>query len=290
MKRKIKNLMWFFANRLPDKTFIKLFYRYQTGKKLNLNNPKTFNEKLQWLKLHDRKPIYTTMVDKYEAKKYVANIIGEEYIIPTFGVYNNFDEIDFNKLPNQFVIKCTHECGGLVIVKEKSKLNIEEARKKINSSLKKNYYYYGREWPYKNVKPRIIVEKYMSNKDEASMRDYKFFCFDGKPELMYLSEGLENHETARMSFYDMNFKVTDCKRKDYKQLEYIPNKPKTFEDMKKLASILSKGFPHLRVDFYEINNHIYFGELTFYTCSGIIPFEDEKWNEELGKKIKIEKI
>lgn len=146
---------------LPDKAFIKLKYKDKFGKKINLNNPQTFNEKLQWLKLYDRNPEYTKMVDKYEVKKYVASIIGEEYIIPTLGVWNKFEDIDFNKLPDQFVLKCTHDSGGLVICKDKSKLDINEAKKKIEKSLKINYYYLSREWPYKNVKPQIIAEKYM---------------------------------------------------------------------------------------------------------------------------------
>ena len=149
---------------VPDKMFLKIKYRIHCGKKLNLKNPQTFNEKLQWLKLYDRKDIYTTMVDKYEAKKYVASVIGEEYIIPTLGVYDKFDEIDFDKLPNQFVMKCTHDSGGIVIVKDKSKFDKEVARKKINKFLKRKFYYTNREWPYKNVKPRIIIEKYMRSR------------------------------------------------------------------------------------------------------------------------------
>lgn len=279
----------FIKNKIPDKIYLKYKYKKILKKELNLNNPVTFNEKLQWLKLNDRKDIYTTMVDKYEAKKYVANIIGDEYIIPTIGIYNSFDEIDFSELPNQFVMKCTHDSGGLVICKDKNNLDINKARKKINKSLKNNYYYDGREWPYKNVKPRIIIEKYMEDSNSLSMKDYKFFCFNGTPRLMYLSEGLENHDTASMSFFDMNFKLSSCKRKDYKLLNYSPNKPKTFEKMKKLSSVLSKNIPHVRVDWYEINEKLYFGELTFYTCSGFIPFESEEWDKKLGDMIKLPK-
>ena len=267
---------------MSDKKYVCLTYKKKFRKELDLNNPKTFNEKMQWLKLNDRKEIYTTMVDKYEVKKYVASIIGEEYIVPTIGIYNNFDEINFEELPNQFVIKCTHDSGGLVIVKDKRKLNIKNARKKINKCLKKNFYYSGREWPYKNVKPRIIIEEYLNDEDNVKMRDFKFFCFNGIPKLMYISEGLENHNTASISFYDMDFKLTDCKRSDFKQLSYTPQKPKTFELMKKYSMLLSKDIPHLRVDWYEINGHLYFGELTFSTCSGFIPFENDKWNRKLG--------
>lgn len=273
-------------NSISDEQFLKKQWKTFFNTELNLKNPQSFNEKLQWLKIYDRNPQYTQMVDKYEAKKYVSNIIGEEYIIPTLGIYNSFEEIDFNKLPNQFVIKCTHDSGGLVIIKDKKNMDIKEVEKKINKCLKRNYYYGSREWVYKNVKPRIIIEKYMED-NNSIMRDYKFFCFNGEPKLMYLSEGLENHETARMSFYDMDFNLIDCKRKDYKQLDYTPKKPKTFEQMKEFASILSKDIPHVRVDWYEINGKLYFGELTFFTCSGFIPFEPEEWDYKLGEMLKL---
>lgn len=270
-----------------DKLYLKLLFRYRTGKKLNLKEPQTFNEKLQWLKLNDRKKTYTKMVEKYDAKEYVSNIIGKEYIIPTIGVYDKFDEIDFKNLPNQFVIKCTHDSGGIVICKNKKELDIESAKKKINKSLNKNFFYHGREWPYKNIKPRIIVEKFMKDDKYSSMRDYKFFCFNGKPEIMYLSEGLEDHSTAGMSFFDMNFKLLPLKRKDYHELNYNVEKPKNFEKMKKFAEMLSKDIPHIRVDFYEINGKLFFGELTFYTCSGFVPFEPEEWDYKLGKMINL---
>lgn len=273
--------------RLRDETYLHILYKAKMGNKLNLENPRTFNEKLQWLKIYDRKDIYTAMVDKYEAKKYVADLIGEEYIIPTLGVYDRFDDIDFDELPNQFVMKCTHDSGGLVICRDKKELNIEGARKKINNSLRTKYYRKGREWPYKNVKPRIIIEKYMDDKGSRTMRDYKFFCFSGKPEIMYLSEGLEDHSTARMSFYDMSMKVTDCKRSDYAPLEYTPKKPKNFEKMKKYSAVLSEGIPHLRVDWYEVNGKLYFGELTFTTCSGFVPFSSKKWDRKLGDLIEL---
>ncbi len=285
MKEIIKEISKIF----PDELYLKIKYFIKLKRRLNLKNPSAFSEKLQWLKLNDRKDIYTTMVDKYEVKKYVSDIIGDEYIIPTIGIYNSFEEIDFDKLPNRFVMKCTHDSGGLVICKDKSNINMSEARKKINNCLKRNYYYGGREWPYKNVEPKIIIEEYMEDNNNISMRDYKFFCFDGKPKMMYISEGLENHSTASMSFFDMNFKLSECKRKDYKLLNYLPNKPKTFEKMKKLSAILSKGIPHVRVDWYEINGRLYFGELTFYTCSGFIMFEDEKWDKMIGDWITIKK-
>ena len=272
-------------NFLSDEAYVKKEFKLNMGYDLDLSNPRTFNEKLQWLKLNDRQEKYTTMVDKFEAKKYVGEIIGEEYIIPTIGIYENVNEINFVELPNQFVIKCTHDSGGIIICKDKKKLNIESAKSKINKFLKRKFYYVHREWPYKNVKPRIIIEKYMKDKNSSSMKDYKFFCFNGKPEIMYLSEGLENHKTAEMSFFDMDFNLVDCKRKDYRPLHYKPNKPANFEKMKQFASILSKDIPHVRVDFYEINGKLYFGELTFFTASGYIPFHDDKWNKKLGDMI-----
>lgn len=273
---------------LSDKFYLSVVYYLKFKKRMNWKKPRTFNEKIQWLKLYDRRDVYTMMVDKYEAKKYVADIIGEKYIIPTIGIYNDFNEIDFDKLPKRFVIKCTHDSGGVVICKDKTKLDKKKTREKIEGSLKRNFFYSYREWPYKNVKPRIIIEKYMEDKKNKSMRDYKFFCFGGKPEIMYLSEGLENHETAGMSFYDMDMRLIDCKRSDFRQIDYIPEKPKNFEKMKELSSVLSKGIPHLRVDWYEINGRLYFGELTFSTCSGMVPFEDEKWDKKLGDLIDLD--
>lgn len=277
-------------NLMSDEAYIKKEFKLNMGYDLDLSNPRTFNEKLQWLKLHDHQERYTTMVDKFEAKKYVGKIIGEEYIIPTLGIYENVDEINFDELPNRFVIKCTHDSGGIIICKDKRKLNIEVTKSKINKFLKRKFYYVHREWPYKNVKPRIIIEKYMEDKNSQSMKDYKFFCFNGSPEIMYLSEGLENHKTAEMSFFDMDFKMVDCRRKDYRPLHYVPNKPKNFEKMKKFASILSTNIPHVRVDFYEINGKLYFGELTFFTASGYIPFATEEWDKKLGDMIDLKGV
>lgn len=276
--------------RMNDEEYLKINFEKVFKRKLNLNNPETFNEKLQWLKLHDRKSNYTIMVDKYEVKSYVSKLIGDQYIIPTIGVYNKFSEIDFDKLPNQFVIKCTHDSGGIIICKNKEQLDIKSVNKTITKLLKRNFYYQGREWPYKNVSPKIIIEKYMEDKNNKSMVDYKFFCFNGKPEIMYISEGLENHDTAQMSFYNMDFELMTIKRKDYKLLEHIPKKPKNFEKMKEFASILSKNIPHLRVDFYEINEKLYFGELTFYTCSGFIPFETLEQDLMLGRMLNLGEV
>lgn len=281
---------WDLANVLSDKTFIKIEYRNRMRKKLNLKNPQTFNEKLQWLKIYDRKPIYTTMVDKYEVKNYVADKIGDEYIIPTLGVWDSFDEIDFDSLPDQFVLKCTHDSGGLVICKDKSKLNKEKAKKKIELSLNRNYYYHGREWAYKDVKPRVIAEKYMEDKNSKDLKDYKFFCFDGKVKAMFIAtdrftQGVE----TKFDFYDTNFEHLPFTN-GHPNAECVIEKPKHFEKMKELAEILSKGIPQIRVDFYEIDDEVYFGELTFFHWSGMVPFVPEKWDYVFGEWIELPTI
>lgn len=290
MNSKIKRVILIILSKkifffIPDKIYLKIRYYLRTGKKLNLKHPQTFNEKLQWLKLYDRRDIYTTMVDKYDAKKYVADIIGEEYIIPTLGIYKSFEEIDFEKLPNQFVIKCTHDSGGVIICRDKKQFDYDKAKKKINKIMKMNYYYFSREWPYKNVKPRIIIEEYMSDSKQKVLKDYKFYCFNGIPKYLYVSEGLENHETAKISFFDMDFNFAPFKRNDFAGFEKKPTRPKNFDKMVELAKILSKDIKFIRVDFYEINNKIYFGELTFSPCSGYMPFEPEEYNYILGEMI-----
>ncbi|MCQ9281070.1 glycosyl transferase [Priestia aryabhattai] len=276
-----------YLNLLPDKTYLKIMYKANVGQKLNLTKPITFNEKLQWLKIYNRQPEYTQMVDKYEVKQYVAEKIGLEYIIPTYGVWDSFNEIDFNVLPNQFVLKCTHDSGGLVICRDKSVFDIDAARKKINKSLKRNYFYNGREWPYKDLKPRIIAEKYMEDSSGDQLMDYKFYCFNGKPEFLYLSHGLENHSTASISFLTLNWKRAPFERSDYLPFKEIPPKPSNFKEMKLLAEKLSKGLPFLRVDLYEINGQLYFSELTFFPCSGHLPFKPMKYDREIGKLLKL---
>lgn len=272
---------------LPDKIYLKLKYYIIFHKKLNLKSPTTYNEKLQWLKLYNRKKIYTQMVDKYEVKKYVANIIGEEYIIPTLGVYDKFDDIDFQKLPKQFVIKCTHDSGGLVICKDKDSFNYEQAKIKINKSLKNNYFYSGREWPYKNVKPRIIIEKYIEDESGYELKDYKFFCFDGEPKTMFIATDRSNpKEETKFDFFDMSFEHLPFTNGHPNSTKKII-KPKGFNEMKKLAKTLSKDFPHVRIDFYDINGKIYFGEITLFHWSGFVPFEPEEWDYKFGEWIKL---
>ena len=277
------------ARLLPDSTYLRATYRLTFGKPLNLDNPETFNEKLQWLKLHDRRPEYTAMVDKYEAKKYVASIIGEEHIIPTLGVWDRFDDIDISKLPNQFVLKCTHDCGGLVICRDKSSFNAEKARDKIERCLKRNYYWGGREWPYKDVKPRILAEQYMEDEETHELRDYKFFTFDGVPKALFIATERGSKEETKFDFFDADFKHLPFTN-GHPNADVMPAKPKTFEEMKSLAAKLSENIPQLRVDFYEVNGKAYFGELTFSHWSGMMPFNPPEWDKTFGEWIKLPEI
>lgn len=285
--RILKYLLTKTARLFPDELYLKMLFPLRTGYKLNLNNPQTYNEKLQWLKLYNRKPEMVKMVDKVDAKEYVAKIIGEEYIIPTLGVYNSVDEIDFNSLPNQFVLKCTHDSGGIVICSDKSKLDIEAAKDKLSRGLKVNYYYQNREWPYKQVKPRIIAEQYMVDESGYELKDYKFFCFDGEVKLLFIASdrGLKTEET-KFDFFDTEFNHLPFLNGHPNSTKKIA-KPKGFEKMKEIAAKLSQGEPHLRVDLYDINGKIYFGELTFYHWSGMTPFEPIEWDYKLGKLINL---
>ena len=274
-----------FYRHMDDRKYLEKLYRATFGKDLNLENPQTFNEKLQWLKLYDRKPVYTTMVDKYAAKEYVADKIGEEYIIPTLGVWDKFDDIDFDALPDQFVLKCTHDSGGLAICKDKKTFDIEAARKKINRCLKRNYYYIFREWPYKDIKPRIIAEKYMVDESGYELKDYKIFCFDGQPKIMFIATDRANpEEETKFDFFDMEFNHLPFQNGHPNAKKPIMQ-PKGFEKMKELAAKLSAGIPQVRVDFYDIDGKVYFGELTFSHWSGFVPFDPEEWDYKLGSWI-----
>lgn len=274
-----------FLDFLPDEKFLKLRYRLEMGKRLNLENPQSFNEKLQWLKLYDRNPEYTKMVDKYAVREYIAEKIGEEYLIPLLGVWDSFDEIDFDKLPNQFVLKCTHDSGGLVICKDKSQLDIAAAKKKINKCLKRNFYYLSREWPYKNVKPRIIAEKFMVDESGTELKDYKLFCFNGEPKALFVATD-RPHDT-KFDFFDMEFNHLPFTNGHPNAVKEI-KKPEGLSEMAELAKKLSKGMKQVRIDFYDINGKVYFGEITFFHWSGMVPFEPEEWDYKLGDMIKLQ--
>lgn len=274
---------------IPDKAYIKLKFRANMKRKPNLKAPQTFNEKLQWLKLYDRNPRYTEMVDKYAVKKYVADKIGEQYIIPTLGVWDRVEDIDFESLPDQFVLKCTHDSGGLVICRDKSKLDIEQAKKTLKKALASDFYYLGREWPYKNVKPRIIAEQYMEDSKTAELRDYKFFCFDGEVKALFIaSERQKIGEEVKFDFFDTEFNHLDF-RHGHPNSPNCPKKPETFDEMKRLAAVLSPDIPQVRVDFYEVDGKVYFGELTFFHHGGFVPFTPEEWDYRFGEWIKLPK-
>lgn len=275
-----------FGRQMSDKTYLQCKWWVNNGKKLDLENPVTFNEKLQWLKLYNRNPMYTTMVDKYEAKKYVANIISDEHIIPTLGIYDSVEDIDFDSLPNQFVLKCTHDSGGIVICQDKTQLNRKEAIKKLRKGLKSNFYWTNREWPYKNVTPRIIAEKYMTNGD-GELRDYKFFCFDGVPRVMFIaSDRFSKEEETKFDFFDMEFNHLPFRNGHPNATKPI-ERPAEFDEMRMLASKLSKGIPQVRVDFYDVNGQIYFGEMTFFHWSGFVKFDPEEWDYKIGEMIEL---
>lgn len=265
---------------LPDGTYLRLRYLIAFRKPLHLKNPRTFNEKLQWLKLYDRNPEYTRMVDKFEAKKYVAERIGEEYIVPTLGVWDRFDEIDFDALPDQFVLKCTHDSGGLVICKDKKSLDLDAAREKITACLKENYYWDYREWPYKNVKPRIIAEPYLRDDETGELRDYKFYTFGGEVKALLIISGRDTPD-AGGDYFDAEFHHLDMQW-GYKNAKTLPAPPKSMEDMIRLAQLLSKSTPELRVDFYEINGKPFFGEMTFFDGGGFEKIVPEKWDRIFG--------
>ena len=277
---------------LSDKAFINLQYRCNLGKKINWENPQTYNEKLQWLKLNYRHPNDYLMVDKIEAKKYVSDIIGDEYIIPTIAVYENVEDIKWEKLPEQFVLKCTHDSGGIVVCKNKNKLDINKAIRKLTKSYKRNYYWYSREHVYKDIKPRIICEQYMTDNgsadiDRQELRDYKFFCFNGVPKALFIAtDRMDMTTETKFDYFDMDFNhLPFCG--GHPNANKLIERPKCFEKMKELATKLSAGCPHLRVDFYEVNGHVFFGELTFYHYGGMAYFDPEEWNYKFGEWLKL---
>lgn len=266
---------------MSSETFLKKAFRYSMGRELNLDNPVTYTEKLQWLKLYDHRPEYTRMVDKYGVKQYVAERLGEEHVIPVLGVWERAEDIDFDALPQRFVLKTTHDSGGIVVCKDKSKLDIEAARKRMKFFLKRDYYEHKREWPYKDVKPRIMAEQYMEDTRQGELRDYKFFTFGGEPKVLYIAQGRGKGGETVADFFDMDFNHLPFTI-DHDMADVPPEKPVRFEEMKRMAALLSQGTPQLRVDFYEVDGQIYFGEMTFFHCSGLNPFHPEEWDRIFG--------
>ena len=271
---------------MSDEAYLKRLFRAVHGYELDLEHPQTFNEKLQWLKIHDRKDIYTTMVDKYEAKKYVSAKIGDKHIIPTLGVWDHFDDIDFSKLPKSFVLKCTHDSGSVVLVKDKDDWDKESAKRKLEHGLSRNYYWSGREWPYKNVKPRIIAEQFMMDGDGAELTDYKIMCFNGKVECSFTCTGRQSPRGLHVTFYDRQWKKMPFAR-HYPTEQKSGPRPRNYEKMMELAEKLAASLKFARVDFYEINNQIYFGEITFFPGNGMEEFSPVEWDYQLGSWIQL---
>lgn len=275
---------------IPDKPMLKIEYFIRTGEKLNLKNPVLFTEKLQWLKLYNRKDIYSDMVDKILAKKYIAEKVGEEYVVPLLGEWDSFDQIDFSKLPDKFILKCNHDSGSVILCENKDSFDFISAKKELSFHLKIDEYLLGREWPYKNVKRKIIAEEFLKGSEGSSgfaIKDYKFFCFNGKPKVMYISN--DRGDDSRTDFFDMDFNHLPLKMKD-PNADICPEKPEKFDDMKRISEILSEGIPHLRVDFYYVKGKIYVGELTFFHNSGFTKVHPEEWNKIMGGWIDLSSV
>lgn len=295
---KCPRLIWLLAlNRMAkyikdDEKYLKWHWYIIMGKKIDLDNPKTFNEKIQWLKLYDRKPEYTKMVDKYEAKEYVKNIIGVNHIIPTLGLWDSVDTIDFDSLPQKFVIKTTHDGGGVgvFVCRDKSKLDVEDLKQKLKRSLRTNHYATQREWVYKNITPRIIAEEYMED-ETGNLNDYKFFCFNGEPKVLFYASDRYNDKglPPKFDYYDMELKHLPVKSHGHDNAVNLLKPFPEFEEMKKIARKLSKDIPFVRVDFYRVHGQIYFGELTFYHDSGTVAFEPEEWDYKFGSWLNLPK-
>ena len=272
---------------MTDKYYIKVLWKRAMKYELDLNNPVTFNEKLQWLKLHDHNPLYPILVDKYRVKDYVAERIGAEHMIPTLAVYKSADEIDLDKLPDQFVLKCNHDSGSVVLCRDKSKFDLEAAKKKLDKCMKKNFYWEAREWAYKHVKPVIIAEQYMEDTKTHDLPDYKFFSFDGEVKALFIATERSNENTeTRFDFFDMDFNHINVTN-GHPNADILPSKPKCFDQMVAFSKELSKGFPEVRCDFYEVDGKVYFGEYTFYHWGGTTPFKPSDFDKELGQWIKL---
>ncbi|MBQ8880916.1 MAG: glycosyl transferase [Oscillospiraceae bacterium] len=282
---KTKNIICKCAVVIPTQLYLKLLYRIKTGRKLHLKRPKTYSEKINWLKVYDRNPLYTRLVDKYEVRDYVEKKIGNQYLIPLLGVWDTFEEIDFAALPEKFVLKCTHDFGSVAIVEDKDSMNREEVRKMINDELKYNFYYRGREWAYKDVKPRVIAETFMSDGKER-LTDYKFFCFGGKVKFMFIATG--RGSDLRFDFFSRDFQHLDVTN-GVPNADVVPEKPRLYDKMIEIAEKLSEGIDNVRVDLYEIENKIYFSEMTFYHNGGMVAFDPYEADVQLGQSFIMKK-
>lgn len=274
------------TNWISDELYLKILYKEYIGKDLNLKNPLTFNEKLQWLKLNDRNPLYTVLVDKHAVKQYVEEKIGKEYVIPTIAVWERVEDINISNLPDRFVLKCTHDSGGVVICRDKGKFDLSSAQDKLKRNLKKNYYYSTREWPYKHVKPRIIAEPYLESENGNTLNDYKLLIFNGKHKCSFVCSGRNSDAGLHVTFYDPEWNVMPFER-HYPRSSQKQERPCSYKKMIQLAEILSKGIPFVRVDFYEVGGNPYFGEMTFFPGGGFEEFSPEIWDRKLGDMLDI---
>ncbi|MGO1737258.1 MAG: ATP-grasp fold amidoligase family protein [Leucobacter sp.] len=263
-----------------DERYLKLMYLLRFGKRLHLDEPTTFNEKLQWLKLNYQDPAKATLVDKFEVKAWVAEQIGVEHVIPTLGVYETVEAIDFDALPSAFVLKATHDSGGVVLVRDKSQLDVSAAREKLQRSLNRSYFEAGREPEYKLVKPRIIAEPFIVDDEIGQLRDYKFFCFDGEVKAMFVASDRAEGQ-LKFDYFDADYNPLDL-RQPYPTSTVKPPKPARYDEMLELSRKLSQGQPHVRVDLYEANGRLYFGEMTFFHFGGMQPFIPAKWDKIWG--------
>lgn len=266
-----------YLNWLSDERYLRMLYRFRTGKKLRLDNPITFNEKLQWLKIYDRNEKYPGFVDKITAKEIVGHIIGEKHIVPIYGVWNNADDINFDMLPNQFVLKCNHDQGSVVLIHDKESFDREKAVNFLNSKIKKSPFPGTREYAYKSIVPKVFAEKYLG----GAIIDYKFYCFNGEPLFLYCGRGLTADHSLKIDFFDMNWNLMPFYRTDYERLGAIP-KPDHFNEMISIAKELSKDIPFVRIDLFEVNDCVYFSEFTLCPAAGFMPFVPEKYDEIVG--------
>lgn len=271
---------------LSDEKYLSIIVKWGCGYKPNLRNPQTFNEKLTWLKLNFRNPILTQMADKYAVKRIVAEKIGEEYVVPNYGVWDSYNQIDFSKLPEQFVLKGTHDSGGAFVCRDKTVFNFVEVGERLTRNLKRDFYYAGREWPYKDIPHRIIADKYLNDHTGTELRDYKFWCFNGKPLYMYITIKGEN---VYENFYDMEFKPALINH-GFPRHQPEFEKPKCFDLMKELATKLSQGLPFVRVDFFQVDNRVYFGEFTFFDWGGKRAFTEYDTDLYLGSLINLDLV
>lgn len=270
----------------PDNLYLRFMFFIKLGKFLHLKKPKSFNEKLQWLKLYDKNPLYTVLVDKVEVKEYVRKIIGDQYVIPTLGVWDRASDIDFDNLPNQFVLKCNHDSGSISICLDKSSFNYSDAVNRLNVGLKSDYYFTGREWPYKHVNKRILAEKYLSPEDNTDLKDYKFFCFNGV--VKFLKVDFDRHTNHKANYYDVNWNLLNFYETDFpSDPSAVIHKPVSLIKMIELAEILSRGIPFIRIDFYEINERPYFGEMTFFPAAGFGKFSPGNADNEIGDMLNL---